>query len=82
MLGMIPELLQLRLHGSTQVTALPQQLHLRHDAAQMLAVIPGQGLDLIDVLAQVQNLREIREEEDQPSEALTQQKVPAPAGLV
>lgn len=82
MLGMVLELLQLRLHGSTQVTALPQQLHLRHHAAQMLAVIPGQGLDLIDVLAQVQNLREIREEEDQPSEALTQQKVPAPAGPV
>lgn len=65
MLGMVVELPQRRLQGSTPVAALAQQLHLGHHAAQVVPVVPRQALDLVDVLAQVQNLREIREEGDE-----------------
>lgn len=65
MLGMVVELPQLRLQGSTPLAALAQQLHLGHHAAQVVPVVPRQALDLVDVLAQVQNLGEIREEGDE-----------------
>lgn len=58
-LRMILQRPQLCLHLPTQVAAQLQQLHLRHYAVEMFTAISGEGLDLIDVLAQVQNLREI-----------------------
>lgn len=55
-LGMVLQPLQLVLYLPTQLTVLPQHLHLRHDAVKVFSVIPRQSLDLTDVMAQVQHL--------------------------
>ncbi len=55
-LGMILQPVQLILHLSAQLTVLTQQLHLCHDSVKVFAVIPGQSLDLPDIMAQVHNL--------------------------
>lgn len=56
MLRVILQPLELILHLPTQVTVLPQQLHLCHDSVKVFTVIPSQSLDLTDVVAQVHNL--------------------------
>lgn len=55
-MGVIPQPLQLGLHLPTQLAVLLQQLHLRYRLVEELAVVPGQGLDLPDIEAQVHDL--------------------------
>lgn len=55
-LGVVLQPLQLVLNLPTQLAVAAQQLHLRHDAVEVLAVVAGQSFDLTDVVTQVQNL--------------------------
>lgn len=54
--GMILQPPQLILHLPAQLAVLPQQLHLRHDSVKVFTMVTSQSFDLMDVMAQVQNL--------------------------
>lgn len=57
-LGMILQPVQLILHLPAQLAVLSQKLHLRQNSVEVLTVMAGLGLDLTNVLAEVQNLGE------------------------
>lgn len=63
-LGVVLQPLQLVLHLPTQLAAVAQQLHLGHDAVEVLAVVAGQSFDLTHVVTQVQNLPVVRSVRD------------------